>query len=152
MKSNPASVLLMLIATIMVLALFSNVARNLDASETAFRCEEAALYFPANGVVGWKYQDPASTDRDSQSNLTIHAGLDIFAAAGDGSLIFAPADGLVSREPDSDSVNLVLSDVTNVARGGLAGSGNLTQVSDQAFKDRPSDPATKAAHRPRCRG
>ena len=109
------------------------------AAGSPFRCETAALYFPAYGEAGWKHQDPGSTDSDPRGNRTLHTGLDIFAEAGDGAPIYAPADGFISRQPGVESVNIVLPGVSNVLTGEAGIEIYLSHVrhalvSQQTFK------------------
>jgi LysM repeat protein len=111
-------VLLMLLPAFAVaLLLPGNSPRSAIAAADPFRCTGWSLFFPATGIVGWTYQDPAGTDRDADGHRTVHTGLDIFGEGGDGSPVFAPADGFVSRQPGSDNVNIVLPGVTNIVTG-----------------------------------
>jgi LysM repeat protein len=95
----------------------TNSSPGVDAATDPFRCAGSNLYFPASGVVGWTYGDPASTDTDARGNRTIHTGVDIFGDGGDGAPVYAPADGRVSRQHGSENVNIVLPGVTNILTG-----------------------------------
>lgn len=111
-------VLLMLLpAVAWAIRMPGNSPRSAVAATDPFRCTDWSLFFPATGIVGWTYQDPAGTDRDSEGNRTIHTGVDVFGEGGDGAPVFAPADGFVSRQPGSDNVNIVLPAITNVLTG-----------------------------------
>lgn len=81
------------------------------------RCTDSSLYFPANGIVGWSYGDPAGMDLDADGYRTVHTGVDIFADEGDGAPIYAPADGYAHRLGGSEAVDIVLPGVTNVLTG-----------------------------------
>ena len=100
-----------------LLLISSNPSPRAVAASDLFRCTGSSLYFPVSGIVGWTYGDPASTDTDAHGHRTIHTGADIFADAGAGSPVYAPADGVISRQPGWESVNLVLPAVTNVLTG-----------------------------------
>lgn len=62
-----------------------------------FRCSSAPFTFPvSSGIVGWVYrEDNADIERIDGH---IHTGIDVFASGGDGSPIYALADGTVTRE------------------------------------------------------
>ena len=83
----------------------------------AVRCNDSSLYFPADGIAGWRYGDPASTDTDAQGNRTAHTGVDIFATDGAGATVYAPAAGMVSRQGGAESLNLILTGVKNGLTG-----------------------------------
>src|SRR5215211_90428 len=104
-------------ALTLALIAFSSSHLTANADLGAFRCTASAFYFPAVGLVGMPYKDPSTTDRASAGNVTIHTGVDIFGSNGDGSPIYAPADGFVSRQPRSDNLNLVLPNATNALTG-----------------------------------
>ena len=117
MKRPYLSFLFTLLPTFAALLMFSHPFPRADAALDPFRCTDSSIYFPTSGLVGWTYQDPASTDTDSEGNPTVHTGVDIFAEGGDGSPVYAPADGVVLRHPGPESLNLVLPAVTNVLTG-----------------------------------
>jgi hypothetical protein len=77
-----------------------------SAGSTPFRCPGAEFNFPVNGSMGWIYREPASV----QTSGGVHAGLDIWASDGDGSLVYALADGEVSRTQNSWSFDIVYTD------------------------------------------
>ena len=84
---------------------------------SAFRCNDSSLYFPANGIVGWTYGDPAGMDLNADGHRTAHTGIDIFADEGDGAPVYAPADGVAHRLSGSEAVDIVLPGVINVLTG-----------------------------------
>lgn len=71
-----------------------------------FRCPGAQFSFPVNGSLGWIYREPASIE----SSGTVHAGLDVWASGGDGSPVYAMADGVVSRTQNSWSFDIIYED------------------------------------------
>ncbi len=75
-------------------------------SATPFRCPGAEFSFPVNGSLGWIYREPASIE----SSGSVHAGLDVWASGGDGSPVYALADGVVSRTQNSWSFDIVYTD------------------------------------------
>lgn len=79
---------------------------NATASSGPFRCPGAPFYFPVKGTVGWLYRDPGATDVDGH----LHTGIDVWASGGDGSPVYALADGYVSRTENSWSFDAVYTD------------------------------------------
>ncbi len=73
---------------------------------TPFRCPGAEFNFPVDGSMGWIYREPASIEVSG----TVHAGLDFWASGGDGSPVYALADGEVSRTQNSWSFDIVYTD------------------------------------------
>ncbi len=73
---------------------------------TPFRCPGAEFSFPVDGSLGWIYREPASI----QDSGSVHAGLDVWASGGDGSPVYALADGVVSRTQNSWSFDIVYTD------------------------------------------
>lgn len=108
--------------------LVGNSPRDAEADGQPFRCTDSSFYFPVTGVVGWTYMDPASTDRNASGAPTVHTGIDVFADAGPGAPVYAPADGVVSREYGPERVNLVLTGVTNLVDGELGVEVYLSHV------------------------
>ena len=70
---------------------------------TPFRCPGAEFYFPVQGSLGWIYREPASIE----SSGSVHGGLDVWASGGDGSPVYALADGVVSRTQNSWSFDII---------------------------------------------
>jgi LysM repeat protein len=119
--------------------LSSNAPSAANAAEGPFRCADTSLYFPVSGLVGWTYRDPAATDTDASGNSTVHTGVDVFADQGDGSPVFAPADGVVSRHPNSEGANLVLPGAINILTGEYGLELYITHIRhalafDQSFR------------------
>ena len=75
-------------------------------SPTPFRCPGAEFSFPVNGSLGWLYREPASIEVSG----SVHAGLDVWASGGDGSPVYALADGVVSRTTNSWSFDIIYTD------------------------------------------
>ena len=75
-------------------------------SATPFRCPGAEFSFPVNGSLGWIYREPDSIE----SSGSVHTGLDVWASGGDGSPVYALADGVVSRTRNSWSFDIVYTD------------------------------------------
>ena len=75
-------------------------------SPTPFRCPGAEFSFPVNGSLGWIYREPASMETSG----SVHAGLDVWASGGDGSPVYALADGIVSRTTNSWSFDIIYTD------------------------------------------
>lgn len=73
---------------------------------TPFRCPGAQFSFPVVGSMGWIYLEPASV----LVSGNVHSGLDIWARGGDGSPVYALADGVVSRTRNSWSFDIVYTD------------------------------------------
>ena len=72
-------------------------------SPTPFRCPGAQFSFPVDGSMGWIYREPASIETSGG----VHSGLDVWASGGDGSPVYALADGVVSRTTNSSSFDIV---------------------------------------------
>jgi hypothetical protein len=75
-------------------------------SPTPFRCSGAQFSFPVDGSLGWIYREPASIETSG----SVHAGLDVWASGGDGSPVYALADGVVSRTTNSWSFDIIYTD------------------------------------------
>ena len=75
-------------------------------SPTPFRCPGAQFSFPVDGSLGWIYREPASIETSG----SVHAGLDVWASGGDGSPVYALADGVVSRTTNSWSFDIIYTD------------------------------------------
>jgi LysM repeat protein len=117
-RTSLVSALLALIPAIAAMVLLLNIEpRTAEANSDPFRCTNASLYFPGNGIIGWTYGDPASTDRDAHGHRTAHTGIDVFIEGGNGAPVHAPADGIVSRQPGAENLNLILPNVTNRLTG-----------------------------------
>lgn len=56
--------------------------------------------------MGWIYREPASI----QESGSVHTGLDVWASGGDGSPVYALADGVVSRTTNSWSFDIIYTD------------------------------------------
>ncbi len=106
----------------------SGTPRSAEAQDGPFHCTASSLFFPVSGTVGWTYSDPASTDRDASGNRTVHTGVDIFADGGTGSPVYAPADGVITRPPGANSLNLNLPGVTNLLTGEAGIDVYLTHI------------------------
>lgn len=72
------------------------------ASPTPFRCPGAQFSFPVDGSLGWIYREPASIEVSG----SVHTGLDVWASGGDGSPVYALADGVVSSTRNSWSFDI----------------------------------------------
>ena len=72
-------------------------------SPTPFRCPGAQFSFPVTGSLGWIYREPASIEVSG----SVHTGLDVWASGGDGSPVYALADGVVSRTTNSWSFDII---------------------------------------------
>lgn len=73
------------------------------ASPTPFRCPGAQFSFPVDGSLGWIYREPASIEVSG----SVHTGLDVWASGGDGSPVYALADGVVSSTRNSWSFDII---------------------------------------------
>ena len=139
-QTLPLSASLVLLSVVAIVFSTPNSEAQTESNVVGpYRCSDASLYFPATGIVGWKYRDPDGTDIDAYGNRTLHTGVDIFGAGGDGSAIYAPADGVVSRHPGGANANIVLPGVTNVLTGTAGIELYLTHirhslVANQTFK------------------
>ena len=76
------------------------------ASSTPFRCPGAQFSFPVDGSLGWIYREPASIEVSG----SVHTGLDVWASGGDGSPVYALADGVVSSTRNSWSFDIIYTD------------------------------------------
>ncbi len=76
------------------------------ASPTPFRCPGAQFSFPVDGSLGWIYREPASIEVSG----SVHTGLDVWASGGDGSPVYALADGVVSSTRNSWSFDIIYTD------------------------------------------
>jgi len=100
---------LLALATVLSLALAAEATLQSEptfAGSGAFRCQGADFYWPVNGRLGWIYREP---DAISTSG-SVHTGLDVWASGGDGSPVYALADGYVSRMNNSWSFDIIYND------------------------------------------
>ena len=74
--------------------------------QVPFRCPGAQFSFPTDGSLGWIYREPASIAVSGD----VHAGLDVWGGSGDGSPVYALADGVVSRTQNSWSFDIIYTD------------------------------------------
>ena len=95
-----------LVALIFVIGATFQPSTTSAGSATPFRCPGAEFSFPVNGSLGWIYREPDSIE----SSGSVHTGLDVWASGGDGSPVYALADGVVSRTQNSWSFDIVYTD------------------------------------------
>lgn len=84
-------------------------AGTIAADSGTFRCPGADFSFPVDGHLGWIYREPDAIAVDGH----VHSGLDVWPNGGDGSPVYALADGYVSRSDNSHSFDIIYYD-TNV--------------------------------------
>lgn len=132
-RAGTQSILNLIIVWVLLLAVLG-IAKPLQVAasvQDVYRCPGATLAFPfSSGQVGWVYAEPQGISPDG-----MHAGIDVWPAAGVGAGVYSPLDGTVSNVQPSgrgfyiegSSVSIYITHIGNrtVNAGSVVTQGQL---------------------------